>query len=127
MHSDLKYLQELTSWSEKYEFILELGSKSKKLNESQKTNENRIFGCQSRVWLILTYTERLNIEAEADSRLVQGLLALVVLNYNNKTKNEINSMQTNWIKELGLDQNLSLVRRQGLDSVVQAIMNFCQS
>ncbi len=125
MNQDLQYLKRLENWSEKYEFILELGQKLPLLKDNLKVNRNSVTGCQSRVWLILTWqNDLLHIQTEADSRLVQGLLALVVLVYESKSKVEINQINSSWLKEFELDQHLSLTRRQGLQAVINTILNF---
>jgi cysteine desulfuration protein SufE len=125
MNQDLQYLKQLDNWSEKYEFILDLGQKIPTINLNLRTNDNRIVGCQSRVWLILNWkNDLLQIEAEADSRLVKGLLALTILTYRFKRKVEIKQIGSSWLQELELDQHLSLIRRQGLQAVINTILNF---
>jgi cysteine desulfuration protein SufE len=120
---EIEFLKEIDDWEEKYLAIMELGESLPKLNESQKNNLNRVIGCQSRVWLVLERLEgRLNIQGEADSRLVQGLLAIVVNVYNHKTKQEIMELGSSWITELGLGQNLSMVRQSGLQAMVKRIL-----
>ena len=105
----LKYLQEIDDWEEKYTYIMEIGDSLPKLSPSQKNNQNRIMGCQSRVWLCLNWEKNrddmniLKIEAEADSRLVSGLIAIVVEIYTNKTKNEMENIDKNWLSEIGLN------------------------
>jgi cysteine desulfuration protein SufE len=126
--SDLSYFEELDNWAEKYEYIVELGQKVPEFNEKNKINENRIIGCQSRVWLILSWDQNqlLKIQCYADSRLVQGLLALCILVYDNQTREEIKKIGSSWLQNLGLKDNLSLVRRQGLESVIRKVLEFCE-
>jgi cysteine desulfuration protein SufE len=121
----LEYLAQIDDWSEKYEIIMELGQTLELLSESQKTVTNRIKGCQSRVWLVLDWeNDKLQIRTEADSRLVQGLLAMVVEVYGNQNRSEIGAINNDWIEELGLSKNLSMVRQNGLLAVIDKIKEF---
>lgn len=121
----LVYFKEIEDWQDKYEAILELGQTLKPLDSKLKIESNRVIGCQSRVWLILEWVdEKLQIQVEADSRLVQGLMALVKEVYADKTKSEIRQIGNNWISELCLDTNLSMVRRSGMDAVIGKILAF---
>jgi cysteine desulfuration protein SufE len=121
----LEYITQIDDWSEKYEIIMELGQKLKPLHESQKINSTRIKGCQSRVWLVLGWIDnKLQISTEADSRLVQGLLAMVIEVYGNKNSSEIEAIDREWIEELGLSKNISMVRQNGLLAVIDRIQEF---
>ena len=125
--TNLQHLQELDNWQERYEAILEFGQELDELDSSFKTNQYRVIGCQSRVWLVLTWNNSLlQIKANADSRLVQGLLAMVVSVYQGLTASQIIELSDNWVLECGLSQNLSLVRRGGLNAVINRIMAFCK-
>ena len=125
--TNLQQLQELDNWQERYEAILEFGQELDELDSSFKTNQYRVIGCQSRVWLVLTWNNNLlQIKANADSRLVQGLLSLVVSVYQDLTTSQIIELSDNWVFECGLSQNLSLVRRGGLNAVINRIMAFCK-
>jgi cysteine desulfuration protein SufE len=121
----LEYLAQIDDWSEKYEIIMELGQTLEPLSESQKTVTNRIKGCQSRVWLVLDWeNDKLQIRTEADSRLVQGLLAMVVEVYGSQNRSEIGAIDKSWIDELGLSKNLSMVRQNGMTAVIDRIKKF---
>jgi cysteine desulfuration protein SufE len=121
----LEYITQIDDWSEKYEIIMELGQNLEPLDETLKTNSNRIKGCQSRVWLILQWVDnKLHISTEADSRLVQGLLAMVIEVYSNKNSSEIGAIDREWIEELGLSKNISMVRQNGLLAVIDRIQEF---
>ena len=125
--TNLQHLQQLDNWQERYEAILEFGQELDELDSSYKTNQYRVVGCQSRVWLVLTWNNNLlQIKANADSRLVQGLLALVVSVYQDLTASQIIELSDNWVLDCGLSQNLSLVRRGGLNAVINRIMAFCK-
>jgi cysteine desulfuration protein SufE len=118
----LTFLIGTDDWSEKYLAIMEFGKTLEPLDEKLKTNENKISGCQSRVWVDLQLENNLvTINGEADSRLVQGLLAIIIEAYKNKTPHQILEMNESWIGELGLDKNISMIRRSGIGAIVKNI------
>jgi cysteine desulfuration protein SufE len=118
----LTFLSDIDDWSEKYLAIMEFGKTLVPLNEKLKTNENKINGCQSRVWLNLRIENTLvQINGEADSRLVQGLLAIIIEIYKNKAPKQISEMDESWISDLGLDKNISMIRRSGMNAIIKNI------
>ncbi len=122
MNSNLQFLIDIENWSEKYLAIMEFGKNLKRLDENLKNNENKISGCQSRVWIILTFDNNIvEINGEADSRFVQGLLAIIIEIYNNKTPQQIFDVDESWIAELGLGKNISMIRRSGIDAIIKNI------
>jgi cysteine desulfuration protein SufE len=117
----LQNLNSLLTAEEKYEYLIELGTNLPKLLVEQKTNENRIIGCQNRVWLNFEKAkDKIIITGESDSRLVSGLIAILINIYNNKTQKEIKIIGTNWIQNNNLD--LSMTRVKGLDSMLKRIL-----
>jgi cysteine desulfuration protein SufE len=111
----------ITTPEEKYEYLIELGSSLPKLQQDQKTNQNKIIECQNRVWLNFeTISDKIVITGESDSRLVSGLIAVLIDIYSNKTEVEILEIGTNWLKESNL--SLSMTRIKGLDSMVKRIL-----
>ncbi len=114
-------LNQLETEEEKYELLIEIGSNLPKLLETQKNNENRIVGCQNRVWLHFEIKDNIVIiQGESDSRLVSGLLAIVLDIYSLKTKQEILLVGDKWLNEQNI--NLSITRQKGLDSIVKRIL-----
>jgi cysteine desulfuration protein SufE len=117
----LQNLNSLETAEEKYEYLIELGNDLPKLLSVQKTKENRIIGCQNRVWLNFENDGcRIIITGESDSRLVSGLIAILIDIYSNKAKEEIKLIGTDWIQKS--DLNLSMTRIKGLDSMLKRIM-----
>ena len=117
----LQNLQSLETAEQKYEYLIELGKDLPKLSAEQKTNENRIIGCQNRVWLNFEDIDsKVIITGESDSRLVSGLIAILLDIYSNKTKEEIKLVGINWIQKS--DLNLSMTRIKGLDSMLRRIL-----
>jgi cysteine desulfuration protein SufE len=124
MNQNLNFLMQTDDWSEKYQAIMDFGRELPELDAKYKTSENKIAGCQSRVWVNLELIDDLvHIKGEADSRLVQGLLAIITEVYKNKTPAEILEQNEDWITELGLDKNISMIRRSGMNAIIKFIKN----
>ena len=122
MNANLSFLIDIEDWSEKYLAIMEFGKTLRPLDENLKNNENKIVGCQSRVWLSLVFDGNIvKINGEADSRLVQGLLAIIIEIYKDKTPLQITKMDESWITGLGLDKNISMIRRSGMNAIIKNI------
>jgi cysteine desulfuration protein SufE len=123
-------IKSLETWEEKYEFLVEIGQSTFHTQPIPKQNINLVNGCQSRVWLDFktiideSKTRVFWINGCSDSRLVQGLLNLVLEIYNLKTAEQILQINDHWLTEIGLDKNLSGVRKNGLASIIKAIKGF---
>lgn len=123
----LQFLTEIDDWEDKYLAIMDLGQDLIPLTNQQKNADNKVVGCQSRVWLdIALENDKLKICGEADSRLVQGLVAVIIEIYQNKTKEEAIALGDSWLIELEFDANLSMIRRNGMNAMMTRIQQFCQ-
>jgi len=107
-------------WMEKYEHLIELGKDLPIIDDSQKTDENIIKGCQSRVWLhadnengVIAYS------ADSDAIITKGIIALLVRVMNNQDPKEIVEAKLGFIDEIGLKEHLSPTRSNGLVSMVK--------
>ncbi len=116
----------LDDWTDKYRYIIELGRTLPELPDALKTQENKVLGCQSQVWLVLAqHTPEdglFHFRADSDAHIVRGLVALVLAIFDGKTRDEIAALDPRPIfAELGLDQHLSQGRTNGLLSMVGRI------
>lgn len=114
------------NWEEKYQYVIDLGRKLEPLDETFKTEQWKVKGCQSQVWLVPNYTEgKLCFKGDSDAILVRGIIAIVLLIYNNKTPEEIKSIDVLKIfAKLGLEENLTPSRRNGMLSMVAKIKEY---
>jgi len=107
-------------WMEKYEHIIELGKELPIIEEDQKTNENIIKGCQSRVWL---HAEKENgiisYSADSDAIITKGIIALLIRVLNHQNPKEIVDAKLEFIDKIGLKEHLSPTRSNGLVSMVK--------
>ena len=113
----------LTDWEDKYRYLIELGEGMPEFPEAEKIDKNKVFGCQSQVWLIYTQNgNQFYFQATSDAIIVRGLQAILLTFVNGKTLEEIQKLNLeNLFKQLGLEENLSPTRRNGFMSMIQKI------
>lgn len=117
---------ELEDWSDRYDYLIELGMDMPPLPEDAKTEENRVHGCQSNVWLVAKINQSddpvVEFHANSDSVLVSGLIAILTALYSGKTPQEIISIDAQEVFiRLGLERHLSAQRRNGLLGMVRRV------
>lgn len=109
-------------WMDKYALIIEQGNALPELDEKDKTSQNLINGCQSRVWLQADYHHgKLYFQAESDAVIVKGIVALLLRVYSGRTPDEILTSDLRFVKEIGLTEHLSPTRSNGLLAVIKQI------
>ncbi|HNP48996.1 MAG TPA: SufE family protein [Bacteroidia bacterium] len=107
-------------WSEKYEYIIELGQKLPALDAIHKKEENKIKGCQSSVWLhSSTQNGVIRFEADSDSTFVKGEIALLIRVLSGQKAEDILQAELGFIDVIGLRQHLALTRANGLASMIK--------
>ena len=113
----------LTDWEDNYRYLIELGEKMPEFPESEKTDQNKVLGCQSQVWMIYSLKNgKFHFNATSDAIIVRGLEAVLLTFVNDKTAKEIQSLDLEKLfKELGLEENLSPTRRNGFISMIKKI------
>lgn len=110
----------LEDWTERYKYIIKLGSKLPQLDSSKKIEHNIVKGCQSQVWLHAEFSEgKIIFEADSDAAITKGLVALMVHLYSHQTPNAILATEPTFITEIGMNEHLSPTRANGLVSMVK--------
>lgn len=110
------------SWVDRYQYIIDLGKQLPDFPEDWRTEDNRIHGCQSQVWLKTDRRpDRLEFQAVSDSAIVSGLIAILMRVYSGQSPGEIIATPPDFIKEIGLDEHLSPTRSNGLNSMIRVI------
>ncbi len=115
------------SWEDRYRFLIDMGRSMEPLFDLEKTDRNRVTGCQSNVWLVANVEEKagektLHFRADSDSTIVRGLIALLTTIYNEQTPRTILDFDIDSLMQrLGLDQHLSIGRRNGMAGMVARI------
>ena len=109
-------------WLDKYEYIIDLGKSLDSFPESSKTDEKLIKGCQSRVWLDWkTEDGKLYFQADSDAIITRGIISLLIRIYSGRTPEEILASAFSVVEKIGLMQNLSPTRANGLLSMIDTI------
>jgi cysteine desulfuration protein SufE len=102
-------------WSERYQYLIDLGRKLPPFPEEWKTEENRLLGCQSKVWIVAQgNAAKLDFHAISDSAIVSGLVYLALRVYSGRSAAEILATPADYIAEIGLAKHLSPTRSNGL-------------
>ena len=109
-------------WLDKYELLIDKGKNLEAYPESSKTDDKLIKGCQSRVWLDWKLEEgRIFFVADSDAIITKGIISLLIEVYSGRTPEEIASDDFGFIEQIGLKENLSPTRANGLVSMIERI------
>lgn len=109
-------------WSERYQYLIDLGRKLPDFPDDWKTEEHRLLGCQSMVWIVPSGdAERLDFAAVSDSAIVSGLIYLALRVYSGRSAEEILATEASYIGDIGLAKHLSPTRSNGLASLLAFI------
>lgn len=112
----------LEDWTDKYQYIIDLGKALPALPAELQTTAHRLHGCQSMVWLgIQPRAGHLYIYAASDAAIVSGLIALVGKVYSGRTPEQILATTPDFLRQLGLFDHLSPTRNNGLHALVEAV------
>ena len=112
---------------DKYEYLIELGKNLGDFPEEKKTEDRLIKGCQSRVWLDCEVKDgRLFFTADSDAIITKGIISLLIGVYSGRTPEEIASDDFSFVEQIGLKENLSPTRANGLVSMISTIKQLAQ-
>ncbi|MCI0381029.1 MAG: SufE family protein [Gemmataceae bacterium] len=119
----------MEDWNDKYRQIIEFGEKLLPLPDEYRTEPNRVHGCQSTVYFHMRKKpgsrNTLEFLADSDADIVRGLIALLQNVYSGQPADQAAAFDVDgFFRRLGLDQNLSMGRRNGLGAMVKRIRSF---
>ena len=107
-------------WMDRYALLIDLGNSLEPLEETHKTQQNLIEGCQSRVWLHAEYVDgKVYFQAESDAVIVKGIVSLLVNLLSGHTPKEILDAELFFVDEIGLKEHLSPTRSNGLVAMIK--------
>jgi cysteine desulfuration protein SufE len=107
-------------WMQKYEYLIDLGNELAPIKEQYKTEDNLIKGCQSRVWLHAEHTQgKIIFTADSDAIMTKGIVAILINVLSNQAPKDIATAKLDFIKEIGLKDQLSATRANGLVSMIK--------
>lgn len=111
-----------SDWSERYQYLIDLGKKLPDLPADLKTEDHLLKGCQSLVWIVPRHEDgKIFFDAISDSTIVSGLIFLALRVYSGRTAQEIVDTEPTYLAEIGLSKHLSPTRSNGLASLLAVI------
>ncbi len=117
--------QPLSDWEDRYKKLIEWGKALPELPEDLKTEEAKVKGCQSQVWIHARMDgDKVIFQADSDALLVRGLVALLLKVYSGSTPAEILQLPPDFVRDIGLENKLSPSRANGLFSMIKQIKFF---
>ena len=112
-------------WTERYQYLIDLGRRLATFPEAWKTEDHRLQGCQSQVWVVPEGdADALVIHATSDSTIVSGLIALALRVYSGRPAREILAAEPDYVEAIGLKSHLSPTRSNGLAALLSKIREF---
>ncbi|MBN1113150.1 MAG: SufE family protein [Bacteroidales bacterium] len=112
-------------WMDKYNYLIELGKNLKTIDTTHKTDEYIIKGCQSKVWIDAELVDgKIIYAADSDAIITKGIIALLLRVVSNNTPQEILDNDLFFIEQIGLKENLSPTRANGLLAMIKQIRLF---
>lgn len=107
-------------WMDKYQYLIDLGKELPLINEKYKTEEYLIKGCQSQVWVNAEYKDgKITFTADSDAIITKGIISLLIRVLSNQTPQDILDCDLHFIEEIGLKENLSPTRSNGLLAMIK--------
>lgn len=116
----IEEFSELDDWMDRYQLLIDLGEEQEPLPDNEKTEQNLIDGCQSRVWLVCDENNGiLTFRAESDALIVKGIMSLLIRVVSGHTPQEILDADLYFIRKIGLTEHLSPTRSNGLLAMIK--------
>jgi cysteine desulfuration protein SufE len=116
----LESFQQARGWEQRARLLMQWGDRLEPLDDSEKTDANRVHGCESLVWLVAQQENgQWHFKAASDARLLRGLLALLLVRVQGLASGRLAVLDLNeWFTQLGLERQLSPSRSNGLHAVL---------
>lgn len=115
-------LQSCATWQDRYKRIIQLGRELPEFPEEHRTDANKVKGCQSQVWVHARLEgDKVVIVGDSDAAIVKGLLAIVLRAFSDAPPAEIVAAPVTFLDELGMNENLSQTRANGLAAMLKQI------
>ncbi|MBO7555935.1 MAG: SufE family protein [Alphaproteobacteria bacterium] len=120
----------LDDWEDKYRYLIDLGEKLPAFPQQFRTEEWKISGCQSQVWLVPDFSQenKITFLGDSDASIVKGLMFVVLCIFGNQSPQVIKDIDvTDIFAKIGLEEHLSPSRRNGLNAMVAKIKEYAQN
>lgn len=123
--SYMEDLDQLGDWFLQYEYLLAISADMPHVAEEERTEENKVHGCQSGVWLVLSYSEgRVHVRADSEALIVRGIVSIAVSLLDGRTPEEIAAYRPRFVEETNIKRQISTDRFRGIHSVIETIQRF---
>jgi len=127
----IEEFDELSDWADQCEVLIDIGRELPDMPPELKTEESKVHGCQSNVWMIASVSDdecrTIKLTADSDAMIVRGLLTVIMMVYSGRTAQEINNTDIKAIfSRLGLDRHLSTARKNGLGGMVNRVQTIAK-
>jgi len=120
--NNLKEVYELEQEMGQYQYLIDIGNKVPSFNENERSEENKMFGCQAQVWIIVESQNNIfNFRGDSDAAIVKGLVEIITKAMSGHSKEEIKSFKHNIVDELGLGPGLTVRRQVGMMAMIDHI------
>ncbi|WP_248794642.1 SufE family protein [Pseudomonas sp. MWU13-2105] len=125
----LENFQHLAGWEQRARLLMQWGERLPPLSDADKTEANRVHGCESQVWLTgRLHDDQWQFAASSDARMIRGLVALLLVRVNGLSADELRQVDLpDWFNQLGLSRQLSPSRSNGLSAVLQRMQKLAHS
>ena len=118
----LKELLEIKDLRERFAYLIQKGKSHAEFSDDEKIEKNIIKGCNSQLWLIPELVEgKVNFRVDSDAAIPKGIAAVLAEAYSGLTPQEILVTEPDFLKEAGIEQHLSMNRRNGLSNICKQI------
>lgn len=119
----IQAFSDMNSWEDRYSKIIKIGKASPGMSDSEKLDDLKVSGCQSQVWIKAHRDKegRLHFQADSDALIVKGLVSILAKLFSAETPKDILEYQPQFIEKIGLRQNLSPSRANGLMNMLKQI------
>ena len=127
----IEEFDDLGDWGDQCEVLIDMGRELPDMPSELKTDESKVHGCQSNVWMVASVTDdesrTIELTADSDAMIVRGLLTVILMVYSGRTAQEIHDTDIKGIfSRLGLDRHLSTARRNGLGGMVNRVQTIAR-
>jgi cysteine desulfuration protein SufE len=128
----IEEFDDLGDWADQCEVLIDMGRELPDMPADMKTEESKVHGCQSNVWMVATVSDDessvIELTADSDAMIVRGLLSVIMMVYSGRTAQEIHETDIKAIfSRLGLDRHLSTARKNGLGGMVNRVKTIAQN
>ena len=120
--NNLKEVYDIEQEIGQYQYLIDIGNKAPSFNENERSEENKMFGCQAQVWIIAESKNGIyNFKGDSDAAIVKGLVEIITKTMSGHSQEEIKNFKHNIVDELGLGPGLTVRRQVGMMAMIDHI------